>query len=201
MQQPYYPPPGYYPPPPRSSSNTWWIVLLVVLGSVVLIGGILAVLAIAGVRKYLAAAKSAEARSSLSEIAMDASSAYEREDLDPTTLALVTNRICPSASVPVPASDSMVSGMKYQAAPGEWDADGTTAGFGCLKFEMYSPQYYQYNYQATGKGSRVGDSWTATARGDMDGDGTFSTFSIGGHVLSKGVLVNDPTVKESDPTE
>src|SRR5258708_27998744 len=52
---------------------------LIELMIVVAIVGILAVLAIYGVRKYVANAKTAEARNSLGQIAKDAASAAERE--------------------------------------------------------------------------------------------------------------------------
>ena len=52
---------------------------LVELMIVVAIIGVLAALAIYGVRKYIANAKTAEARMSLGRIAKDASAAYNRE--------------------------------------------------------------------------------------------------------------------------
>lgn len=197
QQPPYYPP----PPPQQSSGNGWIIAIFVTLGAIVLIGGILAVLAIYGVRRYLSAAKSAEARNSLSQIALEASAAYDSTGVDPVTFA-PTYRQCPSASVPVPSSERAVSGKKYMSAPGEWDVDAATnAGFSCLKFEMFEPQYYQYNYTATGTGAKVGDSFRAEARGDLDGDGVYSRFSMGGNVSSVGVMIIDSSIKETDPEE
>ena len=52
---------------------------LVELMIVVTIVGVLAVLAVYGVRKYLANAKTAEARNSLGQLAKDAATAVERE--------------------------------------------------------------------------------------------------------------------------
>src|SRR6478752_8805680 len=54
---------------------------LVELMIVVAIVGILAALAIYGVRKYMANAKTAEAKTSLGQITKDASSAYNREKM------------------------------------------------------------------------------------------------------------------------
>ena len=54
---------------------------LVELMIVVAIVGVLAALAIYGVRKYIANSKTAEARNSLGQLAKDASAAYDREGM------------------------------------------------------------------------------------------------------------------------
>src|SRR5690349_20994464 len=60
---------------------------LVELMIVVAIIGVLAALAIYGVRKYLTNAKTAEARTALGRIAKDASSAWDREKMAGTILS------------------------------------------------------------------------------------------------------------------
>ena len=82
---------------------------LVELMIVVAIVGVLAALAIYGVRKYIANAKTAEARNSLGQIGKDASSAYAREGMAGSVLALgsvadVSNKLCDQASAKVPAA-------------------------------------------------------------------------------------------------
>jgi type IV pilus assembly protein PilA len=188
-----------HPPPHKSGFPTWLVVLLAVVGGVIVIGSVLAVLAIYGVRKYIANAKTAEARNSLAFIAKDAAEAYEREDRTKTGAAS-SHRICPSASRPVPASLSMVSGKKYQSSLSEWHVDAASnAGFACLKFEMDMPQYYQYGYDATPR------SFVGTAHGDLNGDGVPSTFTIRGDVSSSGNgngnLVMAPHLEETNPEE
>ena len=74
---------------------------------VVVIIGVLAVLAINGVRKYIANAKSAEARNSLGQITKDAATAYARDSISSTVLAkgALSNgaaKLCQSASLSVP---------------------------------------------------------------------------------------------------
>jgi type IV pilus assembly protein PilA len=61
---------------------------LVELMIVVAIVGVLAALAIYGVKKYVANAKTTEARNSLGQIAKDASMAYNREGMAATVLSL-----------------------------------------------------------------------------------------------------------------
>ena len=61
---------------------------LVELMIVVAIVGILAALAIYGVRRYMSNAKSAEARNSLGQMGKDAITAYAKEGMAATVLAL-----------------------------------------------------------------------------------------------------------------
>ncbi len=79
---------------------------LVELMIVVAIVGVLAALAIYGVRKYIANAKTAEARNSLGQIGKDAASAYAREGMAGQVLALgsvagINNKLCASASATI----------------------------------------------------------------------------------------------------
>lgn len=190
---------GYPQPQPRPSSSSNWIVILaVVLGAVVVFGGIFAALAMAGVRKYLAAAKQAEALNSVGAIARSAESSFDAGDLTGKSV------LCKSASQPVPSSLASISGKKYMSTASEWNADAASnAGFACLKFEMSSPQYYQYDYQRTGTptGSAPGDGFDAIAHGDLDGDGTYSTFTIHGKIDSSGQHVSVAPVVSKNPEE
>src|SRR6476659_4132266 len=61
---------------------------LVELMIVVAIVGVLAALAIYGVRRYILDSKKAEARNGVSQMAKDSSSAYSREGMAATVLAL-----------------------------------------------------------------------------------------------------------------
>jgi type IV pilus assembly protein PilA len=177
---------------------TWAIVLLVVAGLTVSLGGIVAVLAIYGVRKYLAAAKQAEARNSIGMIAKDAAAQYE---LSSTTGAASGRSLCASASSSVPGSAAMIRGYKYQSDPADWEVDAPRhAGFACLRFSMDTPQYYMYSYRASGTG-KPGDSFTATANGDLNGDGVLSTFTLTGQVGPTGDLSIAPTLHETNPDE
>jgi type IV pilus assembly protein PilA len=174
---------------------------------VVAIVGILAVLAVYGVRKYTANAKTAEARASLGSIAKDEAVAYERDSMAATVLAATTSatlsrRLCLSASATVPASAASVQGRKYQSMAQDWNTDApTNAGFACLKFTMDAPQYYVYSYSITGSGSAVGNSFVAAAQGDLNGDGVLSLFQITGSIASTYVLDIAPNMLEVRPDE
>jgi type IV pilus assembly protein PilA len=180
---------------------------LIELMIVVAIIGILAVLAAYGVRKYVANAKSAEARNSLGMIAVDEAAAYERESMPGNTLAFTTSagmsrRLCASATATVPAVSASIKGSKYQSNITEWNQDQTiNAGFACLKFTMDAPQYYMYSYTLTGAGTAVGDSYLAGAQGDLNGDGVLSLFSITGAIGAGNILHVAPNMVEVRPDE
>ena len=140
--------------------------------------GILAVLAIFGVRKYIVAAKQVEARNSLQAIGVRATAAYERD-----------HKLCASATAPVP--EGVPRGMKYQSATADWARDeGQHAGFSCLQFEMLTPQYYQYDYEA------AATSFIATARGDLNADGNVSLFQLRGDAV-----LGSTSLEETSPEE
>lgn len=185
---------------------------LVELMIVVAIVGVLAALAIYGVRKYIANAKTAEARNSLGQVGKDTQAAYAREGMSGQVLGLgavagASNRLCTSASASIPAAKASIAGQKYQSKPSEWAADGATAGkgFACLKFSMNDPQYYMYSYAQAGTSGANGENFTAKAEGDLNGDGTLSTFQITGKVqqdTSGGlVLTVAPNIEETNPEE
>jgi type IV pilus assembly protein PilA len=180
---------------------------LIELMIVVAIVGILAVLAIYGVRKYLANAKTAEASNSLGQIAKNAAAEYEKESmtsgvLTPGASAAFSRALCGSAPASVPGGSGSIQGRKYQSSPGEWN-NGSSAnvGFPCLKYSMDMPQYYMYTYSATGTAGNAGDSFTATANGDLNGDGILSTFSITGSINTSFALNVAPNLLSINPEE
>lgn len=187
MQAPYYP---QQPAPPKKGMSTGCIVLLVLALVSIPVIGIFLVLGIYGTRKYIANAKTAEARNTLAQIGMDAQSAFERE-----RAGSGAHKLCASASRSVPASLSMVSAKKYQSATSDWEVDkATDGGFYCLKFSMSQPQYYMYSYHSTPS------DFSAMANGDLNGDGVSSTFELDGQVSGASLNVA-PTIKETNPDE
>jgi type IV pilus assembly protein PilA len=173
---------------------------LVELMIVVAIIGVLAALAIYGVRKYLANAKSAEARTAIGRIAKDAASAWDRESMSAGPIALggsaqISRNLCPDEPNTVPAAQASIAGQKYQSKPGEWK----TPGWACLRFSMDGPQYFMYEYDATA------DSFAAIARGDLNANTTLSEFRLAGSVVedSSGekVVTVAPSISETNPEE
>ncbi len=172
---------------------------LIELMIVVAIVGILAVLAIYGVRDYIANAKTAEATNAVGLISQGAVTAYEREGMAGTVLsqktsAALSRQFCPATSVSVPSAASAIQGKKYQSKLADWNVDApTNGGFSCLNFEMDAPQYYMYSYSITGTGN-PGDTYTALAQGDLNGDGVLSLYSLTGSVTSSRTVAVAPNM-------
>jgi type IV pilus assembly protein PilA len=185
---------------------------LVELMIVVAIVGILAALAIYGVRKYMANAKTAEARNSIGQMGKDAITAYFREGMEATVVALkgstsVVNQLCSGASVDaVPGKGNItqtaipaaLQAKKYQSEPTEWKS------WDCLHFSMNDPQYYQYDYVSTG-GAAKDTTFLCQAAGDLDGDGKGSMFTMAGKIQedSSKILTATlaPNLAEDKPDE
>jgi type IV pilus assembly protein PilA len=177
---------------------------LIELMIVVAIIGILAVLAIYGVRKYIANAKSAEARNSLGQIAKDAATAAEREKGPGAVITVgstssLMRAFCGPAAATVPSGGVAPAAQKYQSTTTDWSAGSATVGWQCLKFSLEEPQYYEYEY-ASGNTSAISGSFQATAHGDLNGDGNPSTFSISGQATS-GAIAISPNIAETNPEE
>jgi type IV pilus assembly protein PilA len=171
-------------PPPKKKGTSWILILAIIGGALVFAMGPCSVMAIYGVRKYIANAKTAEARNTVGFMAKLAVDAYTRD-----------GALCPSASYPVPGDMKKVRGAKYAAQHGEWVIDASRhAGFACLGFEMAAPQYFQYAYESDGT------SFTITARGDLNGDDIYSTFILRGAVQN-GAVVAAAQIEETNPEE
>jgi type IV pilus assembly protein PilA len=182
---------------------------LVELMIVVAIVGVLAALAIYGVRRYILNSKTAEARNSLGQMSKDASTAYNREGMSALVLSLgsstgVTNRLCGAATLGIPSVRTSIQGKKYQSAPSEWQAGGQFDGWYCLRFSMQDPQYFMYQYTNTGTGGKAGDKFSAIAHGDLDGNTQTSTFNIDGELKTDGVttiVAISPNIAEANADE
>jgi type IV pilus assembly protein PilA len=189
---------------------------LVELMIVVAIIGVLAALAIYGVRKYLLSSKTSEAKNTIGAISRAAVGAYEREKLDGELLtagslsAVASHTLCQSSNqVPVAVS----AGKKYQpntALTADFNIGTPQSGWKCLKFSLTEPIYYSYVYtSAAGPGAASpgnpkqtvsGAMWYSEAAGDLDGNGTCSWFAATG-TIRDGQPVTGTQIVEVQPDE
>ncbi|MBK7192239.1 MAG: hypothetical protein IPH80_07155 [Myxococcales bacterium] len=159
----YPPPPGYgYPPPPRKRSLLWlWIVLGVVGAGLVMVA-ILAAVVVPKADEYVERSKRIEAELNLHAIGRGAKVGYEETGRFPEGDAALT----PAASC--------CEGPNHKCAPDPalWRGEPWES----MYFEMNRPHYFRYSYRA----SADGQSFTATAVGDLDCDGEEVVFTVTG---------------------
>ena len=154
---------------------------LIELMIVVAIIGVLAAVAIPAFLKYVRRSKIAEASMNLRKL-FDSSVAYygaEHSDSSGSILAKmfpVTQTITPAVSC------CATAGEKCAPQPTAWKTDTWLA----LHFSVDDPHYYRYQYDSTGTGSQ--SKFKAWAFGDLDCDGTYSSF------LRAGVMLDDFSV-------
>lgn len=147
-----------------------------------------------GVTGYVRAAKQAEAKNALGQMARDVVASSEREIFDPKHPKATTRRktVCIGSQARTPAV--VPKGVKYASTSKDW----ATPFWQDLRFEMTEPQYYAYSAVA----SKDGQTCTLVAEGDLDGDGKTSRFEL---VLTRDAkrdtVVVSPNVRESDPDE
>jgi len=145
---------------------------LVELMIVVAIIGVLAALAIYGVSRYLKHSKTAEATRNLGSIETGSKNAFQQEtDTSGTGGGPFVHQFCPAGAA-VPTTPPSAAKTKVVAT--EWNLPAWT----CLKFSINEPQFYSYTYAASGTGTAA--LYTATANGDLDGNGTTSVFELTG---------------------
>lgn len=167
---------------------------LVELMIVVAIIGVLASLAVYGVRRYLAASKAAEAKEGVGGIARSAQASYERETViselagEGQVTQAASHALCGTATQDVPDSMSKVQGTKYQpssANVADYRLGDASNGWACLKFSSDTATHYQLGYRKAAvkfsnnlASSTSPESFEASAQGDLDGDGVhFSQFA------------------------
>lgn len=170
---------------------------LVELMIVVAIIGILAALAIYGVKKYLTNAKTGEAKNNIGRMGKDAVAAFQREIMDATLLPAdgkrdAVHRLCVGSTTNNPPTQP--TAQKRQPNPAIWKTD---PGWACLRFSLNDPVYYQYDYDATNPTNLATGAFAAKATGDLDGDGTTSTWAYNGGMLQNearlATTITEPT--------
>ena len=116
----------------------------------------------------------------------------------------IIRNLCVTGSAPsVPSAATKIQGQKYQSAKLDWSATADVSanpvkGWPCVKFEIDAPQYFMYTYSGT---AGTGGSFSGIANGDLNGDGTLSTFQITGSINTAGLLNTAPSISETSAEE
>jgi type IV pilus assembly protein PilA len=175
---------------------------LVELMIVVAIIGILAALAIYGVKKYLTNAKTGEAKNNIGRMGKDAVAAFQREGmeaslLDPGDAKDAVHRLCAGVADANRNPTVQPAGQKVQPDPALWKTGDNVTGWRCLRFSLNDPVYYRYDYDATNPTNLDTGTFAAIAIGDLDGDTTTSQWEYRGGMLSNearlATTITEPT--------
>jgi type IV pilus assembly protein PilA len=160
--------------------------------------GVFAALAIYGMNRYLRAAKTAEAKSTVGAIARHAVAAYERESF---IGGREVHRLCGSSSR-VPASPPRATKYAPSMAEGaDFNAGDANSGWKCLGFSLSTPIYYAYRYEkgaGSGKSGATANGFEVSAEGDLDGNGVRSFFARGADVRNGAVVLSTQMVIENE---
>jgi hypothetical protein len=175
MSQPMYPgsppQPGMYPPggpAPGGAKKMSTTTLIIIIVAVVVVGGllvaaVLGVFAYRGMQTYLSESKSVEGKVGVGSLARGVVVCAEEASLGTGNEPALAAKGLPPTSAKVPASLSSIKGAAYMSAPSDW----SDPAFQCARFQMTSPQRFQYQWVLTHPGRKG----TARAEGDLDGDG------------------------------
>jgi type IV pilus assembly protein PilA len=143
---------------------------LIELMIVVAILGILAAVAIPAFLKYIKRSKTAEATMNVRKL-FDASVTYFASEHAGTGGGILAATF-PDTAGPLPLLTA-IGDVKVTTAPSSWDGVPT---WNALQFSVADPSYYAYQYNSNGSTTNQA-KFTATAFGNLDGDGEFATFT------------------------
>jgi type II secretory pathway pseudopilin PulG len=140
--------------------------------------GMLAAIAIPAFLKHIKKSKTAEAIQMVKMMSNGARSYYLEDRADPRTGAVIPHAFPSASAGPTPPLGECCKhpGETCPPAPELWKAEPWAS----LKFSVDEPSRYSYQFtvEGTGKGAR----YTASAFGDLDCDGVYSTFEMYGDV-------------------
>lgn len=146
---------------------------LIELMIVVAILGILAAVAVPAFLKYIKRSKTTEATMQLRKL-YDSSATYFATDWATSAGAILDHQF-PATETNTPGVAS-VGATKIVTPETVWSA-ANSATWTALNFAVTDPHLYTYQYDSTGSTSTDNASqFTASAFGNLDDDGTYSTF-------------------------
>jgi type IV pilus assembly protein PilA len=153
---------------------------LIELMIVVAIIGILAAVAIPAFMKYIRRSKTTEAVQGVKKIYEGARTYYLQESNARASINPLAKQF-PTTEAATPAANSCCgqAGDKCAPNPTQWQ---TSLTWQALNYGLDDPHYYWYTFTASGTGAA--SIFTASANGNLDCDGTFSTFEMIGSITA-----------------
>jgi type II secretory pathway pseudopilin PulG len=178
------------------TSGFSWIELMNFLSLAAVLTG----LAMYGLGRYVRHAKTAEAIGSLAAIGQAAAGYYNDSDSTqpagaPESAARAMRHFPPPSRASVPPDLASIRGKRYQSTLADW----TPSPWRELHFSIPQPQFYAYSFDSTGNGTQ--GSATATAHGDLNGDGITSTYLLTIAPDDKGSATVSPDLERTAPEE
>ena len=166
---------------------------LIELMIVVAIIGILAAVAIPAFMDYIKKSKSSEASLNLNKIGKNLKASFDADQTFPTTAGALAPTVdgdtigcCGGVGTPVGAAANTKIINKCSAEPAAFTAD---TGWQELEFTLNEPSQYKYEYTPGTATVGISASATANALGDLDCNGTGSTWTLAATAISAGSAI------------
>jgi type IV pilus assembly protein PilA len=178
---------------------------LIELMIVVAIIGILAAIAIPAFINYVKRSKTSEAGANLKSLFTGAAAYYEAENWQQGMVTAGGTAAASSHCSIANANQSTTPSDAKQVI--DWQAQTDAAGFTALNFAPADPIYYDYNVLEKDDTSNCAnaagdiDIYTFRANGDLDGDGTVSTFDLQAGANPDNALYRAPGIVTVNPLE
>jgi hypothetical protein len=150
--------------------RTGWT--LVQLSTCVAVGAVLLAAILPGLRARVRASRTTEAVTRLGELYRRTQTYWAGQQVGPVAPTRSTLHTLPPPAPLTPAT--VPPGVAALDPPNTWDAPTWNA----LEFRCTNPHYFSYAFDSAGEGT---SAWfTASAHGDLDGNGLLSTFERSG---------------------
>jgi type IV pilus assembly protein PilA len=152
---------------------------LIELMIVVAIIGILAAVAIPAFMKYIRRSKTVEATMNVRKLFDSSVSYFEAEHSDKAGAILAKQF---PGTVAITPTGKCCSNAGGKCKPDPKTFQDTAGGWAALNFSVDDPFYFQYEYDSSN--TDANSKFEAYAYGDLDCDGTYSTYMRNGSIMS-----------------